>query len=342
MNWKAKVSLLSLLLIPVVAIATVWVLVAKPLSRQLPTESDPFFQQADQLGPGGHELIPNLDRARIVTPDRPHDPEEARNPELMAKIERRRVFEVSTNSQGLRNPELGPKKDFRILCVGESVTFGWGVRVEEAYPARLAEELDVEVINAGIPAMRPSQMAKWLGFHAKSIDADLILFTARPNWMSPDPWRDYFQAIHSSKQTVHPTPIALILPPISTFDPRGNNHRQQELQQLEQRMRDVPWLDLTPAFRAAIPQAAVAQSGQGVVLETTKNTQKVVRVSDKKVLLEATPADPLHLADDVVAWLDAHPDHAEPLMFDGAHPDAAGFVVFSEQVAAFLKQQGWR
>ena len=102
------------------------------------------------------------------------------------------------------------------------------------------------------------------------------------------------------------------------------------------------WLDLTPAFRAAIPQAAVAQSGQGVVLETTKNTQKVVRVSDKKVLLEATPADPLHLADDVVAWLDAHPDHAEPLMFDGAHPDAAGFVVFSEQVAAFLKQQGWR
>jgi lysophospholipase L1-like esterase len=29
-------------------------------------------------------------------------------------------------------------------------------------------------------------------------------------------------------------------------------------------------------------------------------------------------------------------------MFDGAHPDAAGFVVFAREVAAFVKRQGWR
>ena len=342
MDWKARVSLISLLLIPVVAIATVWVVVAHPLTRELPSESDDFFQEASYLGPGGHELIPNLQRARIVTPDRPHDPVEARTPELLAQIGRRRVFEISTNSQGLRGPELGPKAGFRILCIGESVTFGWGLSAEESYPARLAAELGVEVINAGIPAMRPSQMSLWLQRHAGAINADLILFTARPNWMVPDPWRDYFQSIAAAKRAVHPTPVGLILPPISTFDLRGRAQRPQELAQLRQNLRDVPWLDLTPSFRAALPTSAPAQAGTGVVLETAGNTQKIQKVGGGAVVLEATASDPLKLAPEVVDWLEENRSSVEPLMFDGAHPDAEGFGIFAREVATFVKAQGWR
>lgn len=342
MNWKARISLISLLLIPVVAIATVWVVVTQPLSRELPSESDDFFQEAAYLGPGGHELIPNLDRARIVTPDRPHDPVEARTPELLAEIGRRRVFEISTNSTGLRGPELGPKAGYRVLCIGESVTFGWGVPAAESYPARLSEELGVEVINAGIPAMRPSQMALWLQRHAPAIEADLILFTARPNWMVPDPWRDYFDAIRAARRAVHPTPVALILPPISTFDLRGRNQRPQELAQLEKNLKEVPWLDLTPSFRAALAQSAPVQAGRGVVLEVSGNVQKVVAVGREEVLLEATSPDPNTLAPEVVDWLEDHLDSVEPLMFDGAHPDSEGFGVFAAEVAAFVKAQGWR
>jgi lysophospholipase L1-like esterase len=63
-----------------------------------------------------------------------------------------------TNGDRMRNPDVplerGPN-DFRVLCLGDSITFGWGVRYEEAYPTLLAELLhealpgrEVQVLNA--------------------------------------------------------------------------------------------------------------------------------------------------------------------------------------------------
>jgi lysophospholipase L1-like esterase len=48
------------------------------------------------------------------------------------------------------------------------------------------------------------------------------------------------------------------------------------------------------------------------------------------------------LAPELVDWLETHLSHAEPLMFDGAHPDSEGFKVFAREVATFVKAQGWR
>ena len=335
MNWKAKISLVSLLLIPVVVLVALGILWLQPDATSMDVESDPFFQEASWLGPGGHELIPNLQEAEIITPDRPHDPIEARTPEKLAQVSRRRHFLISTNSMGLRGPELPAKTDFRILCLGESVTFGWGVSAAEAYPAQLADRLGVDVINAGIPAMRPGHMARWLQRHAASIQADLILFTVRPDWMQPDPWADYFQSIRSAQRIVAPTPIAVVLPPISTFDIRGTRQRGEELAQLEANLQDVPWIDLTPAFREALPT-------EGVTLTLNGDTQQMIDRRSNAVLVEATPTDPLSLAPEIVDALEADHNLVEPLMFDGAHPDADGFVVFAHVVASFIEQQGWR
>ena len=322
-----------MLLIPLVLIAIGVVTWFAPQST--PVESDEFFQEAPWLGPGGHEMLANLQRAQIVTPNRPHDPIEARDPEQLAKVSRRRVFEVSTNSLGLREAELGAKSDFRILCLGESVTFGWGVKDSETYPSQLQDRLGVEVINAGIPAMRPSHMAKWLQRHGPTIDADLVLFTVRPNWMAPDPWEDFFRSIRNAKRAAHPAPVAVILPPISTFDLRGNQQRPEELRRLKQNLKTIPWLDLTPAFRAALPKSGVTLSIQGA-------TQQMVDRQNDTVLVEATAQKSGSLAPEIVSALEHNHDLKEPLMFDGAHPDAEGFVVFAETVAEFIKAQGWR
>lgn len=66
---------------------------------------------------------------------------------------------VATNSLGLRdNKKSIPlrKNAFRIICMGESSTFGWGVPFNECYPAQLEKILknrcpgkNFEVINAG-------------------------------------------------------------------------------------------------------------------------------------------------------------------------------------------------
>jgi lysophospholipase L1-like esterase len=63
------------------------------------------------------------------------------------------------NSLGFRDDEriVTEQAKLNVLCLGDSTTFGWSVRPEEAYPARLERLLQgtldgVEVFNAGVPS----------------------------------------------------------------------------------------------------------------------------------------------------------------------------------------------
>jgi hypothetical protein len=54
-------------------------------------------------------------------------------------------FPVKTNSYGLRDHEFPMTPDaetFRILCLGDSLTFGAGVRLEDTYPKQLESLLN--------------------------------------------------------------------------------------------------------------------------------------------------------------------------------------------------------
>ena len=72
---------------------------------------------------------------------------------------------VVTNRQGLREPSeipLGAHAAARVVIVGDSMTFGWGVDYEDAYPhvteRRLREQdplRDAQVINCGRPGADP-------------------------------------------------------------------------------------------------------------------------------------------------------------------------------------------
>ena len=67
-----------------------------------------------------------------------------------------KVSDVRTNSKGLRDDREYDyeKKNFRIVILGDSMTFGNGVNIEESYPEYLRElfsNQNVEVINLGVP-----------------------------------------------------------------------------------------------------------------------------------------------------------------------------------------------
>jgi lysophospholipase L1-like esterase len=66
--------------------------------------------------------------------------------------------EFRTNALGLRDGEVTDDGRIRILAIGDSCTFGWGVEQREAYPQVLQVLLDggagpggYRVINAGVP-----------------------------------------------------------------------------------------------------------------------------------------------------------------------------------------------
>ena len=96
-------------------------------------------------------------------------------------------------------------------------------------------------------------------------------------------------------------------------------------------------LDLTIAFRAALPLP-------GVILEIEDGKQRMLELPGRALLLEAdapplAPGQP-SLAAEIVAAFEDDPEVAEPLFLDGGHPDAEGFVVFTDAVAAWIQQQG--
>lgn len=96
------------------------------------------------------------------------------DPDLKGKAfphkEEKRLFKVSSNADGLRAAGQSRTKDgstTRILTLGCSTTFGWGVGDEETYPAQLARRFSdagadgIEVVNGGQPGYTSFQ-GLWL------------------------------------------------------------------------------------------------------------------------------------------------------------------------------------
>ncbi|HEY4003486.1 MAG TPA: hypothetical protein VGO93_31755, partial [Candidatus Xenobia bacterium] len=75
-------------------------------------------------------------------------------------------FDARVNSLGFRDREfdVARGKSLRILAVGDSTTYGWGVNIEQAWPKILEQRLrgaglDVEVLDLGQPGTGPPQYA---------------------------------------------------------------------------------------------------------------------------------------------------------------------------------------
>jgi len=100
---------------------------------------------------------------------------------------------VRINSLGTRGPEFQPSKPtqtIRILSLGDSRTFGWGLAEDQTYSARLGQMLQekvgtarkVEIINAGVNGWSYDQMFVYfrdvgLGYHP-----DIVIVGEANGW----------------------------------------------------------------------------------------------------------------------------------------------------------------
>jgi len=92
-------------------------------------------------------------------------------------------YEAKINSIGLRDREVAIDKGnkYRILCFGDSWTFGWGVNIENSWPRKLEKYLhdrgyeNIEVINAGCPGQYTTTYKEFMSKAVTLLKPDLVL-----------------------------------------------------------------------------------------------------------------------------------------------------------------------
>ncbi len=93
-------------------------------------------------------------------------------------------IDVHINGQGLRGPDLRArtKTTVSILCLGDSMTWGWGVAADKAFPAVLGSKLqthyagiDIRMINAGIPFSGTIDEVAFLKSRIAEFEPDIVI-----------------------------------------------------------------------------------------------------------------------------------------------------------------------
>jgi lysophospholipase L1-like esterase len=92
-------------------------------------------------------------------------------------------LDYTINSCGMRGPEIAePKSGYRIIAVGNSCTFGWGVAYRDTWVHQLQiilnEQLpgrSIELINAGVPGYSSHQGKRYLADELLSLQPDIVL-----------------------------------------------------------------------------------------------------------------------------------------------------------------------
>lgn len=103
--------------------------------------------------------------------------------------------DVRTNAYGLRDvdfPLIKPPGVARILMLGDSLTFGWGVPIEKTYAKQIesilrAEGRSVQVINTGVGNYNTAMEVEYFFERGKDFDPDIVVLNYFINDAEPMP-----------------------------------------------------------------------------------------------------------------------------------------------------------
>ena len=284
--------------------------------------------------------------------------------DIQDDLERRRQvpFHVSTNSLGFRGPEISQDPApgvTRIACVGDSVTYGYGVDNGEDFCSLLQERLPgkVETINVGIPGQSSGMMLEYL--RAKvlplrphiviiSVGINDIAFLRAPNRaaMRPGPEQNMHDVLKAQLEQFESNlrmAVALL---------RQHKIRPVLLTPITASFFEYSAIHQISAITRQLGQAAKAQvvdlngllldkeKENGVVLERAGASQKIIRYKDSRpevlISARAMPDTDHGYAAEIVRYLHDH-IVVQQLFLDDCHPSRAGHSLVAHGLAAALQ-----
>jgi lysophospholipase L1-like esterase len=227
---------------------------------------------------------------------------------------------VVIGAHGLRNPEVAvpkPADVFRILVLGDSLPFGWGVAEADAFPRVLERELAArpradgkryEVVNAGTPGFGLVEEYLWLRDHGLAMAPDVVLHVV----------------IHNDVEPLPAAPRLLLSPGLRRV--RALRLLERVVEIATQDGTHHPGTGVTPeqfVFTLDKMVELCAGSSRYVLFDTVGVPAAIAACAAKAIPRIAAVVD--H------AWLNAHHVHAADF-----HPNAAGHRWFVDRILAQL------
>jgi lysophospholipase L1-like esterase len=236
---------------------------------------------------------------------------------------------LSTNSLGMRGPELRDDGSLRILALGDSCTMGWKVGQEEAYPAALQSILDarpdgprVQVLNAGVPGYTSHQGLAYLREVGLALDPDVVIIAF--GWNDAMRMGDVVEQIETENRRMPLIRIDDWLLINSHFYSWARN----ELDRSRPTERRAHRVSLEQSRRNLNAMATLAsERGARIIFVSFIGTKKSM---DHRLAIEGAAAD----------------QKAPLITYDGelldlVHPTADGYRWLAERIAETLDERGY-
>lgn len=271
---------------------------------------------------------------------------------------------VTIGPMGLRGPEWSAEKPVgirRVMAVGDSSVYGFGVEDDEVFTSRLGTALgpSVQVINAAVPGYSTYQTINLLEIRALALAPDLLLIGSIWSDNNFDSFVDAdLLAAYSSFRNRRARTVSDLLRHSALF--RLLDYKLRVLRQFPAERR-VGWMvgrgEKIGKRRVPIQEYArnletmvelAHESGAEVAFMVLPNREDLTRIYTsgaawdpyRKVMRDAAARHGAPVLD-LPEVFEVSGQGADVLFLDEMHPTAQGHALWAGAVEALLRERGW-
>lgn len=278
-------------------------------------------------------------------------------PEEIVQAVGRSEVPIRTNSLGLRSPAIEPVKPAgttRILILGDSVAFGWGLRGEDTFASQLASLLATvypdkrfEVINAGVSGYGTWQELDWLKQTGIALEPDVVIVQLHLNDAADNLWGTLGQDVGGDSWLTRVSMLARLVSRVTSSQPQGSSSAESCERDWRIGTDEVCW-ERTEALLTQLEDVAKGAGAKVLLMPSPMRWQVEPDVRDQRswvdkaryqdVLSDYALLNGWLFADPLPAVRSAYEATGQSQFLDVGHPNEAGQRIIAQELYRVLNQ----